>query len=69
MVSGIRTGRTRDLSAARLPMMPTTGLAEHKTTPEVAGELGELLRQRHGLIEIGQEVIDRRGFSHGSPHD
>jgi hypothetical protein len=64
----VRTGRILDLSAAWLAMMPTTGLAEHNTTPQVARELGKLLRQWHRLVKVGQDSTDRRAFCHGSPH-
>ena len=64
----VRTGRILGLSAAWFPMMPATGLAQNQAAPEVAGKLCQFLWQRHGLIEVSEEIVERRAFSHDSPH-
>jgi hypothetical protein len=49
----VRTGRIGERSAAGLAVVPAARLPQHGAAPEVAPELAELLRQRHGLIEVG----------------
>jgi len=49
----VRTGRVISLSAARLAVIAAARLAQRDTTPEVAGQFVELLRQGHRLIEVG----------------
>ena len=51
-----RTGRVIGLSAARLAMIATASLPQHHPPPQVAGELADFLRQRHRLVEVGQEI-------------
>jgi hypothetical protein len=68
MVMVVRTGRILGLSAAWLAMMPTAGLAQNNTAPQVARELGKFLLQRHGLIKVGQEIVHQQAFSHGLLH-
>ena len=60
----VRTGRMVSLSAPWLTMMPTTGLAEHDPPPEVASQLGELFREWHGLIEVGEEITEQGSAIH-----
>jgi hypothetical protein len=55
----VRTGRMVRLSATRLAMMPAAGLAKHRPSPEISGQLRELFRERHRLIEIGEETADQ----------
>ena len=64
----VRTGRILGLSTAWFPIMPATGLAQNEAAPEVAGQLCQFLWQRHGLIEVGQEIVERWAFSHDSLH-
>src|SRR5260370_1348388 len=45
--------------------MPTAGLAQHRPSPQVAREFPHFLRQRHGLIQIGQELAQARSSRHG----
>lgn len=39
--------------------MSTTGLTEHHPPPEVTGQLRELFRERHRLLEIGEETVNQ----------
>jgi hypothetical protein len=59
-----RTGRMVSLSAPWLTVMPATGLAEHDPPPEVTGQLGELFRERHRLIEVGKEITEQGSEVH-----
>ena len=67
----IRTGRcAAPHSAARFTRVAATGLAQRHASPQVVRELTHFLRQRHWLIEIGQELT-KDIFSHHlscSPH-
>ena len=66
----IQTGRCAAHSAAWLAGVPATGLAQHYSPPEIAGELAHFLCQGHRLIEVGQELTETRSSCHvfTSPH-
>jgi hypothetical protein len=53
-----RTGRVFDLSASGFAVVPATGLLQDDPPPQVPRQLVELFGERHGLIEIGQEVLE-----------
>src|SRR5690606_22452985 len=55
-----RTGQVIDLSTARFAGMAAAILTKRDAPPEVAGQFIQLLGQRHRLVEIGQEVPERR---------
>lgn len=65
MVGAVRTGRRRDHSAAWLPWVAAAVLAQQHAPPHVARQLAQFLGQRHGLIEIGEEVAGGRSVRHG----
>jgi hypothetical protein len=44
--------------------MSAARLAQHYATPKVARQLAHLLRERHRLVEIGQEVLERLTACH-----
>jgi hypothetical protein len=56
----VRTGRMIVFSAAWLAVVPTAGPAQDHPAPEVERELDQLLRRRHRLVKIGQEIAERR---------
>ena len=58
----IRPGWLTNPSAPRLAEVPAAILPQCDAPPEVAGKLAELLGERHRLIEVGQEVTDRRSI-------
>ena len=50
------TGRMSGFSTARFAVVSAADLSEHHPAPEVAGELGQLLVQRHWLRQVCQEL-------------
>lgn len=59
----LRTGEVFGLSAAGFAVVTAAVLAQDHSPPEIAGQLRELFRQRHRLVEIRQEVA-QGGFCH-----
>jgi len=62
----IRTGRCAPLSTPRFTGVPATGLAQNYTPPEVARQFTQFLGKGHGLIKIGQELVECTSSSHRS---
>jgi hypothetical protein len=60
----IRTGWHTPLSTPWFPRLSATELAQHHPPPEIVRELAHFLRQRHWLIEIGQELTQGTSASH-----
>ena len=52
----LRTGGMFDLSTAGFAVVAAAVLSQDDPPPEVARQLGQLFRERHRLVEIGQEV-------------
>ena len=52
----VRTGRDANFSAPRLAVMAAAVLAQDDSPPQVTRQLEKLFGQRHGLVEIGQEI-------------
>ncbi len=59
MVVSRRSGGMLISSAARLTVMSAAILTQDHPPPQVARQFEELFRERHGLVEIGQEVAKR----------
>jgi hypothetical protein len=64
VMMAVRTGQRLDPSAARLAFMSAAVFPQGDAPPQIAGQLEELLRQRHGLVHICQE-ISQCAFAHG----
>ena len=64
LLASARTGRMLGLSAARLTGMAAAILAQDHAPPEVAYQLAQLLGPWHGLVEVGQEVMDGWRLGH-----
>jgi hypothetical protein len=64
MIMITRTGWGIDLSATGLAQMATTVLAQGDPPPQVSDQFGHLVAQRHGLIEIGEQITDGGSLGH-----
>ena len=53
-----RTGRVVDGSTAGLAGMAAAGLAQNDAAPQVADQHGQLLANGHGLVHIGDKVLE-----------
>ena len=60
----LRTGEGIDASTAGLAVVTAAVLPQDDSPPQVARQLEQLLRERHGLVEIGQEIA-QGGSCHG----
>jgi hypothetical protein len=56
MIAGLRTGGVFDKSTTRLAVVAAAILAQDHAAPQVARQLVQLFGQRHGLVEVCQEI-------------
>lgn len=63
MFVSLRTGEMFDASAAGFAVVSAAILFQDDSPPQIARQLGQLFRQRHGLVEVRQEVA-KRGSCH-----
>ncbi len=63
MFVSLRTGEVFDASAAGLAVVAAAILFQDHSPPQIAGQLGQLFRQGHRLVEVRQEVA-KRGLCH-----
>jgi hypothetical protein len=54
----LRTGEMFDASTARFAVMAATIFSQDQSPPQVACQLEQFFRQRHGLVQIGQKVAE-----------
>jgi hypothetical protein len=60
MVSvGLRTGGVFHPSTPGLAVVTAAILPQNNTPPQIARQLVQLFGQRHGLIEVGEELAKR----------
>jgi hypothetical protein len=62
----VRTGRVGSLSTAGLAVVAAAVLAQDHPPPEVPGQLPQFLRQRHRLVEVGEELAERGSGCHAA---
>jgi hypothetical protein len=58
MIVGLRTGGILDLSTTWLTIVAAAVLAQYHAAPQVARQLVQLFGQRHGLVQVGEEVAE-----------
>jgi hypothetical protein len=58
MSVGLRTGGIFHKSTTRLAVVAAAILAQHHAAPQVARQLVQLFGQRHGLVQVRQEVAE-----------
>jgi len=58
MLMSLRTGAMFDLSTARFAVMTAAILPQDHSPPQVARQLEQFFRQRHGLVQICQKVAE-----------
>src|SRR5688572_18387725 len=58
MIVGLRTGGVFHNSTTRLAVVAAAVLTQDHATPQVARQLVQLFGQRHGLVQVGQEVTE-----------
>ena len=58
MSVGLRTGGVLDPSTPGLAVVAAAILFQDHTPPQVARQLVQLFGQRHGLVQVGQELTE-----------